>query len=594
MTTDVAQDPTLDATTGAVRGPRSSIVLLAIHMAIIAGLPYLTRRGLDAPAGRFPDTESVLRLLVLPAAVSALVVVGTVLRTASAGRSLERRDDRLDARTSRSVGVAVALATLAAVSSVRGIADAGWSMSLAVAAWCLLVVGTEETIIRGVAVREGVRRGWSDRRLARSTSLLYVPLAFAHLVTAGEVGFPLVVVTALSGPALFLLLRNTGSLPIVICVRLAVTFGLVVGRFGPDPTRHVETTVVLAIVAAVAVAGIALARRLPDGDNGERSASLGKRIAVPAATVAFGAVALLALPVPSSGLDARAEPASSFDEAIERWDRIVAEEDAVGVFEPCRSELLHHGRPTEQVIVLFHGLTNCPEQYLDLGRTLFDSGANVVILRAPRHGLEEGSTTTRVGSVELVGQLTAHELRDYANGAVDLAAGLGEEVVVSGLSMGGVLALWTAQFRADVDRVVAVAPAVSIPVAPHFVTTAAINLFNRVPNFSLPGHSKLDHAYAGESTGALGAMFLLAQAIGNETSTPSATDELIVVLNPNDEQVDNDEVVDRFVNGWADDDAQIELVWLPDIGLPHDVIDEDQPDGNVDVVYPMLIPLILG
>jgi alpha-beta hydrolase superfamily lysophospholipase len=121
-----------------------------------------------------------------------------------------------------------------------------------------------------------------------------------------------------------------------------------------------------------------------------------------------------------------------------------------------------------------------------------------------RHGM-----TNR--SVDLLGRLTAHELRDFADDDVDIAQGLGDEVVTSGLSMGGVLALWTAPFRPDVDRVVAIAPAISIPPVPSLVATAFNNLFSRVPNLSLPSPSKLDHAYHGESTGALAAMFLLPQ-----------------------------------------------------------------------------------
>ena len=190
------------------------------------------------------------------------------------------------------------------------------------------------------------------------------------------------------------------------------------------------------------------------------------------------------------------------------------------VYEPCRSELFDHGRRTEQVIVLVHGLTNCSQQYRDFGRELFETGANVLILRAPRHGLADSFDTVDEGvtSVDAVGRLTASELRDDADDTIDIATGLGDTVVVSGLSMGGVLATWVAQFRPDVDRGVAVAPAVSIPGVPHVLTTAFINIFNRVPNLSLPSRGKLDHAYLGESTGALGAMFLLAQATENEST----------------------------------------------------------------------------
>lgn len=307
-------------------------------------------------------------------------------------------------------------------------------------------------------------------------------------------------------------------------------------------------------------------------------------------------VSLLAtlIPVSSSNLDARPEPTGSYDDAVARFDAIVDAEDDLELFEPCRSELLDHGERTTRAVVLFHGLTNCPVQFDEFAQEMYDTGANVLILRAPHHGLANAQGDG-VGGVGKVGSLSAQELRDFADDAVDIAAGLGDEVDVLGLSMGGVLALWTGEFRDDVDRVVAVAPAVSIPRVPHFLTTAFVNVGNRLPNFSLssPG-VKLDHAYAGESTGALAAMFLLARAVGNEAPRgTAAAREVTVVLNPDDNQVDNGEVKD-LVGRWSDADGTVDVVEFPATGLPHDVIDPGQPAGDVDTVYPILLELLAG
>ena len=339
-----------------------------------------------------------------------------------------------------------------------------------------------------------------------------------------------------------------------------------------------------------AVAGMVAVRRLPASADRR----WGPRIVTAVAIVIVPVVALTLVLVPSSDLGALPDPTVSYEEALERYAEVSAIDDREPVYEPCRSQLLDHGRRTEQVVVLFHGLTNCPQQYLDFGREIFETGANVLILRTPRHGLASSYDTIDegVGSVDVVGRLTANELRDFADDAIDIATGLGDSVVVSGLSMGGVIATWVAQFRSDVDRVVAVAPAVSIPGVPHVITTAFINLFNRVSNLSLPSSGTLDHAYHGESTGALAAMFLFAQATENESTTrPAAVDEVIVVLNPTDNQVDNEHVRD-LVDDWEDGDGVVEIQMLPDVGLPHDVIDEDQAAGDVDLVYPILIPLI--
>lgn len=308
------------------------------------------------------------------------------------------------------------------------------------------------------------------------------------------------------------------------------------------------------------------------------------------AVVLLIVVALAAVPVSTSGLDAEPDPTVSYPDAVARVETMAAS-DPDEVYAPCESILLDHGEPTARSIVLFHGLTNCPKQFRAFGEHLYEAGFNVFIPRAPRHGLADESGDA-IGGVGLVGDLSAEELRDFADGAVDAAAGLGDEVNVLGLSMGGVLAAWSAQFRPEVDRAVVVAPAMSIPGLPSAATTAFTNLANRLPNLSLPGTSKLDHAYAGESSGALASMFLLARKVAEGADAQPANGEVVEVLNPDDDQVD---LFDAFTFGlgWDDDDGRVDITLLPAIGLPHDVIDEDQPDGDVvSVVYPILSDLL--
>lgn len=309
------------------------------------------------------------------------------------------------------------------------------------------------------------------------------------------------------------------------------------------------------------------------------------------AIVLLGLVLILAwVPVSTSGLGPEPDPTSTFDEAVARFETLTANEPDIA-FEPCQSRLLDHGERTEVVVVLYHGLTNCPKQYVELGNELFESGANVLILRAPRHG-RASSDGDSIGSVSNVGQLTSEKLRDYADDSIDIAAGLGEEIRVTGLSMGGIVAAWSAQFRDEIDRVVVVAPALNIPGTPSIATTAFMNLSSRLPNISLPGQSKLDHAYAGESTKGLLAMFTLGRATQESTHQrgPAAT-EVVVVINPDDDQVDASEVK-GFADRWARQDGRVDIVYLPAVGLPHDVIDGDQPDGDVDLVYPIMLDLL--
>jgi len=303
-------------------------------------------------------------------------------------------------------------------------------------------------------------------------------------------------------------------------------------------------------------------------------------------------VAMALWPASSSGLSAQPDATTSLDEAIARFDELTVGEDGV-VWEACESKLLTQGQRTDVVVVLFHGLTNCPEQFDEFAAELHAEGANVVVLRAPHHGRANASGDA-IGSVSNAGALTVRELRDFADDSIDVATGLGEEVRVLGLSMGGVLAAWTAQERDDVDRVVVVAPAMGIPGVPSMLTTAFINLFDKVPNVDLPGESKLDHAYPGGTSKGLVATFLLGRATdASARNRGPAAGEVVVVVNPDDNQVDPD-TAKAFAARWAEHDGRVTMVELPFTGLPHDVVDPDQPSGNTTEVYPLLQMLLDG
>nr|WP_161556717.1 alpha/beta fold hydrolase [Micromonospora acroterricola] len=108
-----------------------------------------------------------------------------------------------------------------------------------------------------------------------------------------------------------------------------------------------------------------------------------------------------------------------------------------------RSRLLSHGSRTGRAVLLLHGYTHAPDQYDELAKEFFDRGYNVWIPRAPHHGTVDRRAHHRVEA----GDLTA-----YAAEALTVAAGLGEEVGVVGISGGAVLAAWLAQVRGDVVR----------------------------------------------------------------------------------------------------------------------------------------------
>jgi pimeloyl-ACP methyl ester carboxylesterase len=174
-----------------------------------------------------------------------------------------------------------------------------------------------------------------------------------------------------------------------------------------------------------------------------------------AVVAGIGAVARLFARSLSAGLDAHTDdPAATYETALARLAELQARDDET-INPLCSTQLLTHGRKTQQVIVLIHGITNCPQQFVEFAPQFYQQGYNVLIPRMPHNGLADRMTDD-------LKNLTAKNLRDASNAYVDIARGLGEHVTLLGLSAGGTMAAWVAQHRADVDEVVLIAPMLGI------------------------------------------------------------------------------------------------------------------------------------
>jgi predicted dienelactone hydrolase len=119
--------------------------------------------------------------------------------------------------------------------------------------------------------------------------------------------------------------------------------------------------------------------------------------------------------------------ATSYADAMARFDEIARSQPSdPSLLTDCRSRLADHGGPTDTVIVLFHGYTNCPAQYHELADELAKLGYTVYVPLMPHHGEADREHST-------LDKLTAEQLVAYGNDAVDLADGLGDRVVVMGV-----------------------------------------------------------------------------------------------------------------------------------------------------------------
>lgn len=259
----------------------------------------------------------------------------------------------------------------------------------------------------------------------------------------------------------------------------------------------------------------------------------------------------------------------------------------------CEPIIMVHPDKTARAIVLLHGFTNCPAQYRLLAEQLFDRGYNVLVPRFPHHGLPNRTAPE-------LGRMTAEGLIATAAEAVDLARGLGNHVTVLGLSMGGVVAGWLAQNRADVDLAVLVAPAFTFKAFPNTLTPLLARLFGNLPVFyrwwdpilkaDAPGPA---HTYHGFPSSAFAEMLRLGVIVRRQAARqrPRAG-RIDVVVNPCDESIDNRGALALAAQWRAHGGNVREHAFPQEYGLIHDLIDPTQPAQQVNLVYPILIEWI--
>ena len=285
-------------------------------------------------------------------------------------------------------------------------------------------------------------------------------------------------------------------------------------------------------------------------------------------------------------------PCTRFAEACERFEALLRL-DTWQVDPASRSRLITPGRRTERAIVFFHGLTNSPQQFLCLAERFQARGYAILIPRLPYHGYSDRMSTD-------LQRLTGTDLVNAASDAVDIATGLADNVTVSGISVGGVLAAWVAQFRA-VARAVPIAPAVGIPVLPLGLSAAAFRAMRRLPNRfvwwdprvkqALPGPT---YAYFRYSTHALAE----AQRVGFELlsiaqSVPPRARTIGVISNAADLAVSNT-ASDLLVKHWRTLGADVHTFQFPRrLKLFHDLVDPLQPNAQPALVHPVLEQIIV-
>lgn len=309
------------------------------------------------------------------------------------------------------------------------------------------------------------------------------------------------------------------------------------------------------------------------------------------ALVSLGVAGRVFLRIATKGLETHTDyPSLDFESAIARLAAIQTKEDDK-VNPLCRTQALTHQTRTRQVFVLVHGITNCPEQFAEIGAILHKQGHNVLLPRMPHNGYADRMT-------DALKHLTAAELRDFTNTIVDIARGMGEQVTFLGLSAGGVMAAWVVQHRPDVDTVVLVAPSLTIGHLSVRMSVLVMALFLLLPNILtqkiMPFKDGPNYTYFGHSTRALAEVMRLGASVFLcARKKQAAVQSVLLITNASDPAVNNT-ITWLLVNLWRARGMRHleEYAFDKKYKLVHDIIDPNQEKQQTALVYPILLDLI--
>ncbi|MFT3861272.1 alpha/beta hydrolase [Micropruina sp.] len=274
------------------------------------------------------------------------------------------------------------------------------------------------------------------------------------------------------------------------------------------------------------------------------------------------------------------DPAPDRSGAMARLDRLLAldadipDDTSTTLFEPDRAAPV--------TVVMWHGFTNAPSQFTAVAERLSGPGCRVLVPRMPRHGLAD------LLNRELAG-LTQGELVEHVNACIDVAAGLGDEVWVFGLSAGGTMAAWAAATRPEVSRAVLAAPLVAPKGFPMPAVRLCVRFPRIVPRFYMwwdprvkaeLGHSP--YAYPGfPLPGVMPYLHLSEALFDHSVEAGHRLQRVVLITNPNDIAVRQDaaQAFGRTVLAGASDYYGVAHIDR-DLNWAHDFVDSWSPNAG--------------
>jgi carboxylesterase len=287
-------------------------------------------------------------------------------------------------------------------------------------------------------------------------------------------------------------------------------------------------------------------------------------------------------------------PARDGREAMEKFSGLEKIESTLPLASEGKSRLFTHGKKTDRVFVLLHGLTNCPEQFVPLARILFESGANVVIPRARYAGYSDTMN-------DVQGLQSGQDLLDQAAVGLDIAAGLGDRVTLVGLSGSAVAAAWMAENRSGIDSVLLLAPFFSLSGHPVWMIDSLSAVLSKAPNFYKWWNDDLKekiprphYAYPRYGTFSMADTIQLARNVRARMNQHPLKAGRLDILTTGTDKGANNILTGQLAADWAArNPGLVSIFEFPEIdGVPHDMIDPNQPDAKIRISYPKILEIL--
>ncbi len=283
---------------------------------------------------------------------------------------------------------------------------------------------------------------------------------------------------------------------------------------------------------------------------------------------------------------------SDYNAAVARFESGMANKEGAEILKPCHSILMGHGYKTSRSVILFHGLTNCPKQFEKLGQQFFEMGYNVLVPRMPLHGLADRINGNLVN-------ITAEDLQAFTEESYAIARGLGDRVSVLGLSGGGVLAAWLAQFCSNIEAAIIISPLLGLYRSNALINGTVTRLLLRLPNIynmRTPENLLIAPPYVQikNSSRAAAQYFRLGITVFKAARKQGPACRRIVIVNNASDIIINNALVKRLAELWqARATGQVVTYeFLASANLPHDLIDPNAKVDHSAEVYPLLLDLI--